>query len=99
MPRDCGPKPDDPVELTLWHFAKQANFSLLHASDERRFDEFTVTAYENGNQWQEKDVERRLLGYGMADELVKRLLNRFEIGISVLHKRKMIEQEAKSTSN
>lgn len=59
----------------------------------------TVTAYENGNQWKEKDVERRLLGYGMTDELVKRLLNRFEIGIGVLHKRKMMEQEAKSTSN
>jgi hypothetical protein len=66
---------------------------------ERRFDEFTVTAYENGNQWKEKDVERRLLAYGMTDELMKRLLKRFEIGIGVLHKRKMMEQEAKSTSN
>jgi hypothetical protein len=98
MTKNCGPKPDDSVELTLWIFAEQANFSLLHVKDLGRFDEFTVTAYENGDQWKAKDVEKHLLGYGMKDELVKQLRNRFEIGIDVLRMRKMVEQEARAAS-
>jgi hypothetical protein len=100
MKNNCGPQPDDPVELALWYFANLANWGNLHPLDDDRFYAFVVTAYEHGNRWKEENVERHLVAYGMREELIKKLLQRFEIGIGVLHKRKMMEQEeAKSASN
>jgi hypothetical protein len=69
--KDCGPKPEDPVERVLWHFAALGNWGNLHVLDDERFDTFIAVAHLSEKSWTEKDVEKKLLGYGMKQKLVQ----------------------------
>jgi hypothetical protein len=90
MANNRGPESDDPVEQALLTFLRSANLGLVHVGDYRKFDQFTVTAYENGDKWEASRVKQRLDEYGLKEkvvvkvQLVDELVRRFEIGIEVL---------------
>ena len=92
--KDRKAKADDRVEQALARFLESANLGILHHLDKEKFDEFTVTVFENGNRWKVKDVERRLLDRRLKKEILEELLSRFEIGIEVLTQQRELKQEA-----
>jgi len=94
--KDFGPMPNDLAQQALWRFVTAANLDLLHPLDIKRFDEFTITAYENGNQWKSADVETQLTKYGVQREIVKDLLVRFGVGIEVLSRQQEMKQNVLS---
>lgn len=93
MPRghDCGPKPVDPTELALWQFASLANWGNLHPEDDNRFYEFVVTSVESGGEWDSDAVQGKLRSYGLPEDLVGLLSNRYWAGRCALIKKQKME--------
>jgi hypothetical protein len=88
---DCGPKPSDPVEATLWAFATFSNWNGFHPEDDNRFYEFVVVAMQNESAWDREAVEDRLREYGLPERHIEPLGVKYWAGRCALVKEKKMK--------